>query len=88
MRSISEHGGIGKISRPRLAASHNSAWESPAVDVLGGEDYLAHLELMTEWCRERGVEVWAYCLMPSNARSKPQPAANRLDLAGYVDFSG
>jgi putative transposase len=23
-------------------------------------------ELMAEWCRARGVRVWAYCLMPNH----------------------
>jgi putative transposase len=30
------------------------------------EDYVAYLELMAEWCGRRGVEVWAYCLMPNH----------------------
>jgi putative transposase len=30
------------------------------------EDYAAYRELMAEWCGERGVEVWAYCLMPNH----------------------
>ena len=30
------------------------------------EDYRTYLELMAEWCAERGVEVWAYCLMPNH----------------------
>jgi putative transposase len=30
------------------------------------EDYAAYLELMAEWCAERGVEIWAYCLMPNH----------------------
>ncbi|MGD0900924.1 MAG: transposase [Thermoguttaceae bacterium] len=30
------------------------------------DDYTAYLELMSEWCAERGVEVWAYCLMPNH----------------------
>ncbi len=29
-------------------------------------DYQAYLELMAEWCSHRGVEVWAYCLMPNH----------------------
>ena len=29
-------------------------------------DYAAYLELIAEWCREEGVEVWAYCLMPNH----------------------
>ena len=30
------------------------------------EDYGAYVQLMGQWCRERGVEVWAYCLMPNH----------------------
>jgi len=30
------------------------------------EDYAAYLELMSERCREEGVEIWAYCLMPNH----------------------
>ena len=30
------------------------------------DDYDAYLELMTDWCRKSGVEVWAYCLMPNH----------------------
>ena len=30
------------------------------------DDYRAYLELMREWCAERGVAVWAYCLMPNH----------------------
>lgn len=30
------------------------------------EDYSTYLELMAEWCGERGVEIWAYCLMPNH----------------------
>jgi REP element-mobilizing transposase RayT len=27
------------------------------------DDYLAYLELTAEWCGQRGVGIWAYCLM-------------------------
>jgi len=30
------------------------------------EDYGAYVELMADWCGERGVEIWAYCLMPNH----------------------
>ncbi len=30
------------------------------------EDYAAYVELMAEWCGQRGVEVWAYCFMPNH----------------------
>ena len=29
------------------------------------EDYAAYVELMADWCRERGVAIWAYCFMPN-----------------------
>ena len=32
----------------------------------GDGDYAAYLELMADWCREEGVEVWSYCLMPNH----------------------
>ena len=31
-----------------------------------GEDYQAYIHLMAEWCRRCGIEVWAYCLMPTH----------------------
>ncbi len=30
------------------------------------EDYLAYVELMAQWCTERGVAIWGYCLMPNH----------------------
>jgi putative transposase len=30
------------------------------------QDYGAYKSLMAEWCLARGVEVWAYCLMPNH----------------------
>ena len=30
------------------------------------DDYQVYLKLMAEWCRDRGVEIWAYCLMPNH----------------------
>ncbi|MCH8155644.1 MAG: transposase, partial [Proteobacteria bacterium] len=29
-------------------------------------DYHAYLALLAEWCGRRGVEIWAYCLMPNH----------------------
>jgi putative transposase len=29
-------------------------------------DYAAYLDLMSDWCREEGVEIWGYCLMPNH----------------------
>ena len=30
------------------------------------EDYSAYLQLMSDWCREEGVEIWAYACMPNH----------------------
>jgi putative transposase len=30
------------------------------------EDYQSYLELMSEWCEARQVDIWAYCLMPNH----------------------
>jgi len=30
------------------------------------EDYAAYIELMADRCREEGVTIWAYCLMPNH----------------------
>ncbi len=30
------------------------------------EDYQYYLELMSEYTRQSGTEVWAYCLMPNH----------------------
>ncbi len=30
------------------------------------DDFRLYLELMAEWCAARGVEIWAYCLMPNH----------------------
>jgi len=38
-------------------------------------DYAAYLELMAEWCREEGVEIWSYCLMPNHVHLIAVPKA-------------
>ena len=30
------------------------------------EDFAAYVELMAEWCQERHVGIWAYCLLPNH----------------------
>ncbi len=30
------------------------------------DDYQSYLQLMAEWCRKCGVEIWAWCLMPNH----------------------
>ena len=39
------------------------------------EDYAAYVELMADWCGERGVEIWAYCLMPNHVHLIAVPAS-------------
>jgi len=29
-------------------------------------DYKEYKALLSEWCREKGVEIWAYCLMTNH----------------------
>ncbi len=29
-------------------------------------DYATYRELMADWCRDEGVEIWSYCLMPNH----------------------
>ena len=40
------------------------------------DDYRAYLALMSEWCGKRGVEVWAYCLMPNHVHLIAVPDSN------------
>ena len=37
-------------------------------------DYERYLSLLAEWCGKRGVEVWAYCLMPNHVHLIAVPA--------------
>ena len=41
------------------------------------EDYQTYLDLMAEWCGERGVDVWAYCLMPNHVHMIAVPATEQ-----------
>jgi len=40
-------------------------------------DYAAYVELMAEWCREEGVEIWGYCLMPNHVHLIAVPATEQ-----------
>jgi REP-associated tyrosine transposase len=48
------------------------------------EDYRLYAELMAEWCRKCGVQVWAYCLMPNHAHLVVVPPSK----AALVDAIG
>jgi putative transposase len=41
----------------------------------GDEDYAAYVDLLTEWCGNCGVEVWAYCLMPNHVHLIAVPSS-------------
>ena len=41
-------------------------------------DYAAYLELMAEWCREEGVEIWSYCLMPNHVHLIAAPKTDQF----------
>jgi putative transposase len=46
------------------------------------EDYAAYVEWMGHWCHERGVAIWAYCLMPNHVHLiAVPPAQDSLRLA-------
>jgi len=38
-------------------------------------DYAAYLELMADWCREKGVQIWSYCLMPNHVHLIAVPSS-------------
>ena len=38
-------------------------------------DYAAYLELMDDWCRENGVAIWGYCLMPNHTHLIAVPSS-------------
>jgi putative transposase len=40
-------------------------------------DYAAYVELMAEWCREEGVEIWGYCLMPNHVHLIAVPSVEQ-----------
>ncbi len=39
------------------------------------EDYAANLELTADWCKQRGVQIWAYCLMPNHVHLIAVPSS-------------
>lgn len=41
----------------------------------GDDDYQLYRDLMSEWCEQRGVEIWAYCLMPNHVHLVAWPTA-------------
>jgi hypothetical protein len=46
------------------------------------EDDATDGELMAQWCEQRGVEVWAYCLLPNQVHWIAVPRAWRRTVSG------
>ena len=40
-------------------------------------DYAAYMELMADWRREEGLEIWGYCLMPNHVHLIAVPATEQ-----------
>jgi len=49
----------------------------------GEDDYQAYLELMAESCKNHGVEIWAYCLMPNHVHLVVVPPSQEA-LVGAI----
>ena len=41
------------------------------------EDYVAYLDLMADRCRDEGVAIWGYCLMPNHVHLIAVPETPR-----------
>ena len=39
------------------------------------DDYSVYIDLMAQWCREQGVRIWAYCLMPNHVHLVAVPSS-------------
>ena len=38
-------------------------------------DYQAYIDLMSDWCRQHGVDIWGYCLMPNHVHLIAVPSS-------------
>ena len=63
------HGCMARIARvvlpdvPHLVTQRGNRGQPT---FFSDEDYQFYLNLLSEWCRRKGVEIWAYCLMPNH----------------------
>jgi putative transposase len=39
-------------------------------------DYQVYLDLMSQWWRKYGIEIWGYCLMPNHVRLIAVPSSD------------
>jgi hypothetical protein len=57
-------------------------------EIFNDQDFKAYLSLMSEWCLNYKVDIWAYCLMPNHIHLIAVPETkDGLNLAvGKNDF--
>jgi len=60
------HGKNCKSGGGRHAAPYYPAWQQTTEDLFSNGDYAAYIDLMAQWCRKYGVDIWVYCLMPNH----------------------
>lgn len=57
---------IARVVVPGLAHHVTQRGNRCMPTFFSDDDYRAYLELVGQWCRQEGVAVWAYCLMPNH----------------------
>jgi putative transposase len=58
--------GIARVIAPGYPHHVIQRGNRPQATFFAEEDYVAFLELLSEWARRYDVEIWACCLMPSH----------------------
>ena len=49
------------------------------------EDYDAYIALMSHWCKQEGVDIWAYCLMPNHVHLVAVPSTEQALRRGIPE---
>ena len=66
IRIIKSMGRIARVVIPGIPHHVTQRGNRRMEVFFGEEDYHAYLGLILEWCKVKGVELWAYCLMPNH----------------------
>ena len=66
IRQIAGMPGLARLVTPRLPHHVTQRGNRRQQTFFCDEDYSAYTELMAQWSTERGVAIWAYCLMPNH----------------------
>jgi len=69
------HGTNSTSDHSRHASPHHAAREPATAGFFNDGGYAASLDLMAEWCREEGVEVWAWACMPNHTHLIAVPSS-------------